>query len=427
MNRKIAYLTFPDLFDRARKNKNISIGLQSIINRLKTKHEIKECDVNSARLYDIILVSLMDIFDIFSFASYVNNHQWKRRHYIVIVGGFGVQNTLMLNDFADYAWFGRCDYEIFDLIEKIPDYTHQSLLDLTNECNVTYNQKHILNKVRLKNGNKFSKQYNECIFGCPNKCYYCHYSFSRKYVNYNNKSLYESIFLGTSSKQLEIKNYNTYTGEGYINTAIDGFSEKLRYFVNKKIDNEDIVRFFEHVENTNIKRNKGVYVKLYNIIGYEIETNDDYIEFVELMKKILTTKRSRIFIEVQNNKLIPSPLTPISYAPIHIGSSDNITGSTIFEINNSKIVNSKYTIGDFRYLCNVLAVRYTNKYYDLFMKIINNEVVNLKQLLLYDINDIIREYSINEKLPTDFVKSYTNQEIIKRLRCKMLDFKEKYA
>ena len=103
-------------------------------------------------------------------------------------------------------------------------------------------------------------------------------------------------------------------------TAIDGWSERLRFGVGKKIKNTTIIAFLREMYRSGVTPHM---IRLFNIIGYPTETVDDWRELVDVFREadqdeIVTPNGNSWHISIQNNHFLPYPATPMACAPIKI-------------------------------------------------------------------------------------------------------------
>lgn len=432
-NKKIAFLYF-EPYKQSRYKldyKNVNDFWSSknfgaaLLRDVLERHDIKVdvCLPENAHYYDIILVSLTSHYDTYAFAQATKkNSNWcNNRKFKVYLGGFGCQNITMLTKYADYAFFGRAENEIVDMLEKGDDYQHKSFLRLNKIEKVYINQVNKFYPHEVKIDFNYNSHYKESRYGCPNRCYYCNYTFSRK--NINNKNFVYNELDGASDEIEWCKSdlYNPL--KPHIITAIDGYSERLRYNMNRRISDTMISDFF--IDIANKTECSGVAVKLYNIVGIEGETEDDYYQFVDIMTKLDGRLSKPVTITLQNTPFNPSPVTPMSYAPILI--KDYIEykkNRIIFDGYNIKIYHSLYMDSSYTHLIACLALRYTDEYESLFNTIcFDSKFKNLNTndkynyiINHYDIHNIVREYDVNEELPTWYLNTYISNDTIKKMR-----------
>jgi len=409
------------------KNIGIAMIYDVLINN---GYNIQFTDNENADKYDIIFISLTSVQDIIAVARQCNNNKWRRRKFKVIAGGFGMQNYIPIQEYIDFAFFGRVENDIINLIENNFEIEHKSLIKIGTHKKVFINQSDkIYENIFLTS----QGYYKEKMYGCPNKCYFCHYSFSRKYINTTN-NLYSLNQGYKSSIEIEQCKKELYTDRSIpnISTSIDGYSERLRYSMNKRISNNQIIEFFEYLSNTT--KCRGVIVNLYNIVGYETENENDYNEFLNTINKIKKLKK-HVAIKIASTPLNPSICTPMAYAPIDL--NKNYTkfqtglgrkGANVVIVKNLISVHHGYYLeSQSALLENTIPIRTTNKNIEIFNilafdKKYNNLTPLQKVEYLTKFNgfeSIYREYSINEELPTQYVNSFIGYDKLKKMRTNM--------
>ncbi len=394
-------------------------------------YDVRITDKENASKYDIILISLTSNLDMIALTRYLHySVEWRDRKFKVLAGGFGMQNYIPVAEYIDYAWFGRVENEIKWLVDNNLDVEHESLLKIGKHKNVKINQSNELYQNVYTFGGGTTK---EQIYGCPNKCFFCHYSFSRKYIK-TNENLYSFNQGYTSSIEIEQCKKELYKDLTIpaITTSIDGYSERIRYAFNKRIPNIQIIEFIKYV--TDVTKCKAIRLKLYNITGIETENDNDYNEFLETIIKVGELKKN-ITIIVHSTPLNPSICTPVAYCPINIEKDYNKNKACLgkkgvqrlYETPYLKLLNDFFTEDASSLLQHTIPIRTTFENIDLFkIMALDKKYNNLNTPSKIEFmakqkgfNDIIREYSINEELPTQYINSYIGYDKLKLMRIKM--------
>lgn len=437
MEGKIAFLVYSPWRQARRKNDSFdglsNLGaymLKDVLNRNRIDCDF--CSVDSAHLYDVVLVSFTSHLDMLAFASIVIRHpHWQKgkRKFIVIGGGFGMQNPMSIKDYLDYGWFGRGENNIVEIVKNPREFEHESYMDVNNPkiTKVAQSEKVYPFQFDYPNTAHGKEAYRETIQGCPNKCFYCHYSWVRKHHNTGN---HFNLSLYVGSQELDMFNLEMYRPTcAQLTVGLDGYSERLRKIVNRHNTNEDIENFIIGVsEKTQIK-GKSVFLRLYNIIGYETETPDDFYEFKDLIQRIQPRIKKRILLTTHNTPLRPSTCTPMAYAAIQ--STTHLrrdTGKPVIpETENLMWFNSRFDESDYARFEYMLIERFTEQYRELFTLLATTRKFNTQKTSdkwffvnsKYNLTDLYREYDINEDLPTWFLEGYMPQGAIRKLRLQM--------
>jgi hypothetical protein len=406
------------------------------------KHEIEKevntiieyCTIDSAHKYDFVLVTLTSNYDILNFVyETLFSKKWKERKFKVIAGGAGVINIYSLIEVVDYVFFGRAENLIGEIAKNGFDYEHESYLKISDgikEKKLRQPQ-FLLKAENIKHGEKLV-QFNEKFTGCAQKCFYCHYTFSRKLTGRNTYH----IDIGDNTaghfieiEQMKIEYFNPKVA--YYLIAIDGNNEKIRNIYNRKLKDIDIVNFIQHAsKNTQCN---GLVLKTFSILGMETENYNDSQKMVEMFAGIKNIK-TKVNIKLKFTPFRPSYLTPSEYAkidPFNIEKYYPVNQSwtnicTYYSSDKIKIFSDAIPQQFKTYISDIAITRCTEKTYLIFKNVIlNPKFHSLKQnqakaiLEKQDINDWIREYDVNEQLPTWYLQSYIPREKIKKMRLQM--------
>lgn len=433
---KIAFLSYPpikgdrhDFNFKSLKNFGASMIIDVLFN---AGYDVKITDKENAKKYDIVLISFTSNLDMIALSRYLmNDINWRNREFKVCAGGFGMQNYIPISEYIDFAWYGRVENEIVWLIENNFDVEHESLIKIGEHKNVFINQSKNIYPNVYTFGNGTTK---EQIYGCPNKCFFCYYSFSRKYIN-TGENLYSFNQGYTSSIEIEqckkelYKNLEIPT----IITSIDGYSERIRYAFNKRISNNQIREFIEYI--TGATKCKALRLKIYNITGVENESDLDYLEFMENIKMISDNLKKHININIHSTPLNPSINTHCAWSAIDINRDYNkykvcLGKKGINKIHETKsmiVVHDTYLEDASSLLEHTIPIRTTFNNIEIFnilaydKKYRNMRTPDKIEFMskVNGFNNIIREYSIEEALPTQYVNSYIGYDKLKIMRTKM--------
>lgn len=452
-NKKIAFLIFDGENAGAKRHKNSSfLGLGNsgaLIVAMDIERAtgivVDNCIPETAYKYDLVLVSFTSNYDMIAFARAVYKlPEWRRdkRKFIVCGGGFGMQNPYHIQEWIDFAYFGRAEREIGDIVKKWFDYPSDSLMRVkevgvhpvifrqTDEMLVVENMQ--------IGGKKFTLK--EEMHGCPNKCTYCHYTYARKHAG---RKDFVMEFSTGKSMELEWMDPCLYDGtKPDIITALDGISERSRYLHNRRLPNEQIEDFF--VKVVKMTKNKGIDVNLYNIIGMEGASPEDWELWLEMVKRLnqYDFDGKKLRIKMTNTPFRPSPITPAAYARVNLQYKKEFSDTALkvlydmeFSVNYNqdkvvKIFQRSPLESEASLLSDICVIRggatNSERIFNLFA--FNSKFRALRRpeqyfylLDNYDLTDLIREYDVNEKLPTWFLESYIPNEVIKKIRIKTLE------
>jgi radical SAM superfamily enzyme YgiQ (UPF0313 family) len=391
-------------------------------------YSVSFCSPETAKEHDVVLVSLTSTFDIYNLISDIGRlASWRKgnRTFKVIAGGFGLQNIYPLRNYVDYGVFGRGENIIVPLVQAIErkrDFLHESVMVLEHGVYpVKVAQAEALYPYELDTK---PVKYKETEIGCPRKCYFCHYSFSRR-----NLKIHESSFLGAMGfKVKEVlfdKIFQDSDRKNKIRTALDGFSERLRFAFNKRLSNELIVQTVERASREWL--GKSVWVSLYHIGSYPTETDEDREEFKKVLETCNCTGK-KVYIDVHVTPFRPSPLTPSAYLPANLSYDwSKKSNTTILIKENLKVGYMLFIESPFSLLQSLVAERATEKSDDIINTIcFSKQLAKLKVVdkvyalsKTFDLTPYTREYHTKEKLSTWYLESYTPQEKVKEMARKL--------
>jgi len=160
------------------------VGMSVIIDVLnRAGYQVEYAGKDTVHQYDIVLVSLTSDCDWWQFIS--ERVTWRKGNYKVIIGGAGLLNIRPFREYADCFIFGRGENLIVPVVEALAggdEYSHESVAYReTFSVDSTYKIAQVdavyPHEVGLENG----KIFREDEIGCPHKCFFCGYSWQRKY------------------------------------------------------------------------------------------------------------------------------------------------------------------------------------------------------------------------------------------------------
>ena len=362
MKSDVAILVYKPLRKKRKDNSfdgNSNIGAH-VINDVLINNgmAVSHCSPSSASKFKVVLISLTSTFDLFAFYKSVSLlPSWKKgvRSFVVICGGFGVQNPTTIRDYIDYAVFGRAEKFIHEMVTAIIDrkgYDRNSVLDIDKMNFVEYEQTDMLYPDTVRCG---KLDFNETFIGCKNKCKFCHYTWARKHLGTSEEYINETL-AGSISPELTWKQLIKTEGKlGRVRSAIDGFSERLRFKYGKRITNDDVIAGIERL---------GAYggntvCILYNISNMPTETDEDAQEFYELMAK--AKPESRVIIVLHSTPFRPSLITPMQWEPAKLLPNwSSKAASVVFDSDKLRVVHSTGNEAPYSHLMSLVAERANN-------------------------------------------------------------------
>ena len=420
---EIAFLAYYPLKKRQKNNSfegNYNIGANVIIDVLR-RNGIN-CDIcipDTANKYKFVLVSLTSDYDCIAlYKAVALLPSWQLgRKFTVVAGGAGMQNPITIRNYIDYAVFGRAENIIYPLIECIMGgniFTHESVMNLPD-----------IHRVKLGHASKLyphsidlgQKQWKESFIGCPNKCLFCNYTWSRKKLGK------ETYYQGDLTKKRSIECLwkdipKISKKEGRIRTAIDGFSERLRMIYGKRISNQEVIDGINHIGSF-----QGITVLLvYNISNMPHETQEDK---EELYKTILKANpENRVIVVFQSTPFRPSLLTPLQWAPVTLyPATSDLSANVIHDSDNLRVMHSFSNESPWSQLQTVIVSRATPETDKLFHILcfhpkLKKGTAREKVRLLkrsFNLSPYLREYDEEKKHPAWFLSSYTDNKKLRRI------------
>ena len=404
------------LLKNKNRNDSISIGASVIIDELEQSGVPVTVftDYQTAFDYDVVLVSMTSTECLFDLYGNMYRAGWEKRTFTAIVGGFGCQNPWALEDFVDYAFFGRADGQMTRILQSVRGeadwgYLNAHLAKLDYQRMVSVRQVSELYPRPVRYGKNHSV-WTEKFIGCPHRCKFCHYSWNRKRIG---GSTYINDGLSSGSPEIMFADICKHNQKfGRFTTALDGYSERLRYQFGKRISWQMVEDSLDHVASFR----GNTYIKLYNIHNFPTETDADREEFFRFFENYAASSMKPdgvLTVEVLNTAFRPSLNTPMQrlearlYPPARYEDNRVAVGDGfVFKMS----VNNRDA---YSHLQDLISIRYQNKHRDIihyiatdkaFSKLNNAE--KLRDITAkFDITDFIRRYSIDEYMPGDLLIS----------------------
>ena len=298
------------------------VGLKVIVDSLmQAGYAVEYAGIATVHLYDIVLVSLTSDCDWWSFIA--ERTRWQNGSYNVIIGGAGLMHIAPFLPFGDYFSFGRGEQTLVELVRALDgkgDCTSDSICDArTFSPDKVYHiqqaQAPYPHPIRIDD----KSEWNEGMIGCNHKCLFCGYTWHRK-CNYNQAFMWDSGKTNMSDKECAMLDWES--GKYKVNwsrlrtTAIDGFSERLRYMVNKRISRRSVEMFLRDMILSDAKPHQ---IKLFNVCGLPTETEADWWELIDVFKSTdayMSPHGKQWSIVLHSTPFRPMPATPLACAPM---------------------------------------------------------------------------------------------------------------
>jgi hypothetical protein len=386
---------------------------------------------DTASNYDVMLVSITSDCDWWGYLA--ERSQWAKSKVKVIIGGPGVLNVRPFLPYADIFVLGRGENIITDLLRaesRGERLSHKSVIyadtfKLSDNYEIAQTNTPYPYQYKLTNG----KDYTETSVGCPNKCYYCNYTWTRKYIGDGTFQAGADSMNKLGNREhtiidlLKIPTSEWQKDAQLRITALDGMSERLRYKANKRISRDMFKEFISRLATIAPPHQ----LKIYNIVGYPDETIDDWMEFIqdirEIDSKLPQDKQWSLLCHYTPFRAMPctpSAIWPMSYREYRgkiaqTLKSPSMPGNVFFQGNRfwcvegmgtdslASVIQSAICLrGDESDSDNVIKLAMTNKYWGAssFTKRVTLEHN-------FDIDKLFRAYTWDD-LPTRYLKSYIN-------------------
>lgn len=300
------------------------VGLRVIIDCLeRAGYSVEYAGIATVHRYDIVLVSLTSDCDWWTFVA--ERTRWQPGSYKVIIGGAGLLHITPFLPFGDYFMFGRGEELITSLvrgIERDGGFEHESIawresFSPDKVYKLAQTDRPYPFPIRLGDARNFQ----EGPIGCNHKCLFCGYTWHRKFVSPNAYyKMEDSLFGNIADKERAMLDLHEDPGgidfAHLRTTAIDGMSERLRCMVGKRITRAIMLEFLGAMLRYEGKPHQ---LKIYNIIGYPTETEDDWREFLETLREADMTapvREKQWSIVLHSTPFRPMPATPLACAPM---------------------------------------------------------------------------------------------------------------
>lgn len=313
------------------------VGLRVVVDCLeRAGYTVDYAGRANVHTYDVVLVSLTSDCDWWSFIR--ERRLWHRGHYKVLIGGAGVLHITPFLPWFYAVMFGRGEHLIVPLvaaIERGDRWEHPSVAyadDFSEDriyriAQVDEGYRH---PVALTGGTQFC----ETSIGCNHKCLFCGYTWQRRFVSpHNSYQMDYSLFGNFADKELAMldmaKDKRSIDFSHLRTTAIDGFSERLRYGVNKKISRAMMRDFLVAMIESDAKPHR---LKLYNICGYPSENETDWLEYIDTLREadsISSGTERQWCIDLHSTPFRPMPATPMACAPASKKNYRGLIGATL--------------------------------------------------------------------------------------------------
>jgi hypothetical protein len=415
----VAFLVYRPLKQRRKDNSfdgNDNVGAYVVKDCLeRAGMEVGFCSPETAHHYRVVMVSFTSTYDLIAYyqaVALLPPWQPGKRTFAVVGGGFGLQNPTAVRRYIDYAVFGRAEGFAADLVGGIiggGGYEHPSVMRLPDLHPVVVAQSTGLYPHPVDCA---GDEWRETFTGCPRKCRFCHYTWSRRssHGNYRQEGL-----TGGASPEVTWDQLLTYPRKaGRVRSAIDGFSERLRHAYGKRISNADIVGGIERLGSFG---GKATVVLAYNISNMPGETEDDRRELYATIGQ--AQPETRVILVLQSTPFRPSLLTPMQHCAVSLDPpTSDLSASVIVDRPNLRAMHSFSNESPWSQLQTVIIERATPETDNIFHamcfapRLQSGRWRDKVRLLRrnFDLMPHLRRYELAEKHPAWFLTGYMPQE-----------------
>ena len=299
------------------------VGLRVIIDVLERNgYEVEYAGSATVHNYDFVLVSLTSDCDWWTYIS--ERLTWRKGGYKVIVGGAGLLHISPFLPFGDYFIWGRGEGQILSLLNGTAfsdSVTESGTFSEDNIYHVAQANKPYPYPLKLPS----TRSFEETTIGCNHKCLFCGYTWQRKFMSpHKTYKMQDSLFGNIETSELAMldmaRDFNNVDFAHLRTTAIDGFSERLRFMVKKPITRKILVSMLAAMAQAAYNgKAKPHQMKIYNICGYPTETEEDMKEFAECLQEadsLMPTLTKQWSIVLHSTPFRPMPATPLACAPM---------------------------------------------------------------------------------------------------------------
>ena len=302
------------------------VGLRVVIDCLeRAGYQVDYAGAATVHRYDVVLVSLTSDCDWWNYIA--ERLTWQRGNYRVLVGGAGVLHVSPFLPFFYAAMLGRGENLIVPLVRSIekgdrwlsPSVIYADTFSPDDRYTIAQVDVQYQHPIPLSK----DRQFCEGAIGCNHKCLFCGYTWQRKFVSpYQYYRMEDSLFGNIADKERAMLDWaqdpDSVDFSKLRTTAIDGISQRLRVGVHKPITRALLRKFLGAMLASGAKSHQ---LKLYNIVGYPSECEDDYREFLEDVRQAdsqAAAREKQWCLLLHNTPFRAMPATPMACAPMSL-------------------------------------------------------------------------------------------------------------
>lgn len=312
------------------------VGLRVIIDCLnRAGYEVDYAGIATVHQYDVVLVSLTSDCDWWSYIA--ERQRWRKGDYKVLIGGAGVLHVVPFLRWFYAVMFGRGENLIVPLVQSIErgERWHRDSVLYADEFSYDriwrIEQTDTPYQYELQINDK--KVFVEEEIGCNHRCLFCGYTWQRKFVSQHNDYRMGYGLFSMEDKERAMldldKDPDCIDWKHLRTTAIDGFSERIRCGVNKRITSRIMHNFLMAMLAYDGPAHQ---IKLFNICGYPSETDEDWREFLEELRRadLESPKRDKQWsIVLHSTPFRAMPATPMACASMSLKNYRGMIGAKL--------------------------------------------------------------------------------------------------
>lgn len=319
---KVARLVLDTQAKRATHTKNtywdsfINLGI-NIIAREIEKHynvDVGYCSIAGINDWDIVLVSLTSPLDVYNLVYTFARHGLTADDVkpAIVIGGAGNLNIKTYFEYGDYFVFGRGEKTIIDVVENYLDPKHPLPRSVFKRGESSFEDTYEIAQSDALYPEAIGET-RETMLGCPNKCRFCLYTHTRKYIG---KGEYRDVRFYKGAEETLLKDLEIKQGKRIV-SSVDGFSERLRRAFLKPVTDAIVEK--KLVELSEARTKDSISIKLYQIIAFPTETDEERRGFLEFLAEVdKKCKPGRVIAYFVCTPFDACPLTPAQYLPVDL-------------------------------------------------------------------------------------------------------------
>jgi len=395
--------------------------------------DVAYCSPATAHEHRVVLVGIPAVSSTLAFYRSVQGlATWRDpvRRFIVIAGGPGMVNPIAIRRFVDLAIFGRSEPVIVDLMRAAIAGTASPglhVLSPRDPSPVSYAQ---VKGPYPHPVNIDGRAVSEGPIGCPRLCHYCQYRWTRRPSGHGERY---SVAISTGGSAVETtadELGNVEPAPGKATIAVDGSSERLRTAIHKPITTAAWVDSFNRWTERRATAGKGSMLTVYNILGLPTETDADRDEFWGVWRGVArrTTKTS---VEVRAFGFRAMPATPMQWEGVDLTHDWNRTigGKRFVSEDNLVVVGSfgtsspRMLVADMAILRALPTPESDRLIHALATSAKLRGLPSLQAVYAlgqaFDLSPIVREYGLDEDLPTSWLTGVASEAALRKAARKM--------